>query len=279
MTGFSADWLSLREPVDHASINAVLRDRMVRHFANTQQIAITDLGSGSGSSLRGLAPFFPEQQFWRLLDHDQALLNHARIALTDWADEAQPAGERLHLKKGTKSIIVECVQADLAQGVPEHLLDGAHMITASAFFDLVSVQWIERFCRQMADVPLPVYALLTYNGSEQWMPRHPADAAVLAAFHQDQQRDKGFGPAAGPEAAAALSGNLAACGYSVEQAPSPWVLGSSDAGLIHALAAGSAAAVADAGLIMDKHAIGWREARQRAVSCTIGHTDVLALPD
>ncbi|MCC2099213.1 MAG: SAM-dependent methyltransferase [Hyphomicrobiales bacterium] len=279
MTGFSAEWLALREPVDHASVNAALRAKVAAHFAHLSPLRITDLGSGSGSSLRGLAPHFPERQFWRLIDYDPGLLEHARAGLIAWADSANADGDCLDLRRGGKHLSVEFVQADLARGLPEGIADGAHLVTSSAFFDLVSRQWIAQFAAALQRLHLPLYAMLTYDGVEIWRPAHHADAAMLASFHTDQHRDKGFGPAAGPDAAAALAQALRSHRFEVLEADSPWTLGASQSPLIGALADGSARAVAAGGTVPAADRESWRASRIRATSCTVGHRDLFAVPD
>ena len=72
MSGFSADWLALREPLDHASRNAAVAAACAAHFAGAETLAVLDLGCGTGSNLRALAPILPERQDWRLVDHDPA---------------------------------------------------------------------------------------------------------------------------------------------------------------------------------------------------------------
>jgi hypothetical protein len=119
--------------------------------------------------------------------------------------------------------------------------------------------------------------VLTYNGVEVWTPPHAADGPMLAAFHIHQRTDKGFGPAAGPGAGALLADELSAAGFTVETAHSPWQLSAADRPLIEQLAEGSASAVAELGYF-DGHVIAeWREARRRAETCLVGHTDLLAL--
>ena len=279
MSGFSAQWLSLREPADHAAINPDVRARFVARFSPGDAIAIVELGAGSGSGLRALAPYLPDVQNWTLIDHDPALLAHARTGLMQWADSAGEDEGRLHLVKQGKRIAVTCVATDLARGVPDATLRSADAVTASAFFDLVSASWIVALARQLAARKLPLYATLTYDGYESWLPPHPADVALLAAFHADQHRDKGFGPAAGPNAAQALTESFAATGYLVHSGASPWRLGAHDQALIAALAAGSAAAVAPSGRLPLADIAAWRQARSHATQCVIGHIDVFACPD
>ena len=276
MSGFSADWLSLREPVDHQSINSDVLKQVCAHFAGASDLVITDLGSGSGSSLRALSPYLAPRQRWQLVDYDPVLLARARQTLADWADEAKVVGSSLLLRHGDREVRVECVEADLGSGLPGNLLDGADLVTSSAFFDLVSEEWIATFCRQLAARSVPLYAVMTYNGQEVWSPPHSSDAQMLAAFHQDQHRDKGFGPAAGPQAADALARCLVESGFSVSQGQSPWQLDTSHRHLMQALASGSADAVAKTKLVPTADVEDWRAASLDATSCIIGHVDVFA---
>jgi SAM-dependent methyltransferase len=197
MSGFSAEWLSLREAADHRARDPGLRDAVAACLAARGAATIVDLACGSGSNLRGLAPFVGAAQTWRLVDHDPALLDAARKALIDWADAS---AEPLRLVKDGVAIDVTFRQADLATGVGAALGGDIDLVTAAAFFDLVSQEWIAGFCEELARRRLPLYAVLTYSGEEVWRPSHAADAEALAAFHAHQARDKGCGPSAGPRA-------------------------------------------------------------------------------
>ena len=165
------------------------------------------------------------------------------------------------------------LDADLAGA-----LEGADLVTAAAFFDLVSPDWIERFCAELARRRLPLYAVLTYDGRESWTPPHAADAAMLDAFHRHQARDKGFGPAAGPRSSAMLREALERRGFEVQVGASPWRLGEGDAELIAALSEGAAEAVAQTGLVDAAVIADWRAARRTASGCEIGHVDIFASP-
>ena len=196
MTGFSAEWLALREPADHAARNLEVLAATVRYFGGRETIEVLDLGAGSGSNLRALAPHLPGRQSWRLIDHDSALIRAATVALPEWT------------RRSGLSIEVTCQQADLSGGVAAILETSPDLVTAAAFFDLVSTEWIDRFVEFLAARGLPLYTTLVYNGEESWQPPHPVDAAVNAAFNLHQGGDKGFGPAAGPRAAEILSDAL-----------------------------------------------------------------------
>lgn len=273
---FSAAWLALREPADHQARNSGLRDAVATSLAGSAHVTIVDLACGSGSNLRGLAAHLPKSQTWRLVDHDPLLLAAAREALVVWADRIE-SSDPLILVKGDRRIDAVFREFDLAVD-PGPVLDGADLVTAAAFFDLVSSSWIDRFCAELARRELPLYTVLTYSGEEVWLPPHTADAAVLGAFHEHQASDKGFGRAAGPRAASLLVGALEGQGYRVAAAESPWLLGRSEAELMQALADGAAAVVAKSFLVRAATVADWQIARRTAASCRIGHIDLFAQP-
>jgi hypothetical protein len=169
-------------------------------------------------------------------------------------------------------------QADLMKDYARVLDKPVDLVTAAAFFDLVSAQWIADFCGALSQRHLPLYTVLTYNGEEKWTPAHAHDAAMLAAFHSHQRSDKGFGPAAGPAAIKALREALEAHGYTVITDASPWRMDSGDARLIAELATGSARAAIDSGQVSESTAAEWLAARRNADACRIGHVDLFAYP-
>ncbi|PSC02664.1 SAM-dependent methyltransferase [Alsobacter soli] len=279
MSGFSPEWLALREPADRDARSHALLERVGAHFAGRREMLVLDIGCGTGSTLRALAPRLPEHQFWRLVDHDPALLAAARERLAAWAEEAEDAeGGDLVLTVAERTVRVRLEQADLAPGVARLLAPAPALVTASALFDLVSPAWIDGFARECAAAGAAVYAALTYNGLSAWDPPHPADAAVLDAFHVHQGRDKGFGAAAGPDAPAALEQALEAQGYACEAADSDWVLGPDDGALMAELATGIAQAAAETGAVPPAEAQAWAAARAGARRAIIGHTDLFAVP-
>ena len=280
MTGFSAAWLALREPADHRARNAAVRDAAIAHLAGKDAPRLVDLGCGSGSNLRALAPHLPSGQIWRLVDADPLLLQAARQALTLWADRAEPGeGGALVLWQGEKRIEAQFEEADLARDLDAVLDRPADLVTAAAFFDLVAPAWLALFCEALVKRRLPLFTVLTYDGVERWTPPHPADAAMLAAFHAHQTSDKGFGAAAGPGAFALMEKAFKDRGWRVDAGPSPWRLNAADeAPLIAALAEGAAGAVSETGLVAASDVTSWLEARRAAQGCEIGHMELFARP-
>ena len=276
--GFSAEWLALREPADHAARNPGLAAAASAAIGERRVQRVVDLGCGAGSNLRGFAPKLGPRQHWTLVDYDPRLLAAARAALTRWADRATQEDDALLLEKGGRRIEVDFRQADLAADPASPLGGEVDLVTAAALFDLVSQDWLMRFADALAARRLPLYTVLIYDGIERWAPPHPADAAALAAFHAHQAGDKGFGPALGPKAAPAFEAALTRRGYRVRRAQSPWRLGPAQAALIEALADGAAGALAETGRMAAADIEDWRLARRLASACEIGHEDLLATP-
>jgi len=282
MSDFSPEWLRLRESADHRSRNASLMNDVASLLRGKEIARIVDLGSGLGSNLRALSPLLPCDQDWRLVDVDAALLTAAQGELCRWGDELV-AGDKLVIRKGVRRIVARLEPLDLLHEI-ERIFDGEpHLITAAALFDLVSPEWITRLAEAVVRRRIAFYTALTYNGLDYGQPAHPLDAAIFGALHVHQHRDKGFGPAAGPDAVATLTNAFTARGYRVRVAPSPWTLNDADAAMLTMLGKGVIAAVAETGLVSSDDIERWRSFHMpdgvwRGVTWTVGHADVLAAP-
>lgn len=278
MSGFDAAWLDLREPADVAARSATVMDAAVAHLAGRDTVAVADLACGSGAMLRALAPRLGPRQRWTLIDHDDALLTHARRRLSRWADASEPLGDGLQLSKAGATIDVAFHAADLSRDPLPAPAAHADIVTATALFDLVGAGWLADFTARLASARKPLYATLSYDGRQSVSPPDPLDGAVVAAFNRHQRTDKGFGPALGPDAAGALADALKAAGYACVEGDSPWRLDAADAPLVRALVAGAADAAARAPEPEIK-APAWAARRLAGtVALEIGHRDLFAAP-
>jgi SAM-dependent methyltransferase len=276
---FSPEWLALREPADHAARNPQLLSAVGGHFAGRSSLHVLDLGCGAGSNLRGSYDALPDRQHWTLVDLDESLLAATRERLKGWADSSQERGEELVLTKGGKTVSVDTRQADLAKDLEWVLGWQPDLVTAAALFDLASKRWIERFVAALTSLRLPLYTVLTYDGRETWHPPHPADGKMLAAFRHHQRGDKGFGPAAGPDATDILAEAFRKSGFAVSTGDSTWRLEEGEqAALIEALASGASDAVLETGQVNPAAVEDWRQARRQAQRAAIGHHDLWARP-
>ena len=270
MSSFSADWLALRERHDHAARSASVLGELAA-WASTGRGArrALDLGSGTGSTLRALAPVVPALRDWTLAEHDPGLIASGGRILV-----AQPE---------TAALRWRYAELDLAPGVPDALLDGVDLVTASALIDLVSAAWLERLVRAVRQHRVATYVALSYDGRIAWTPVDPDDGLVHRLFDRHQRSDKGFGPALGPAAASTLERALAALAGRTVSAASDWLLGPDDtaiqAAMVDSLAAAARAVDPLAAALIDAWS-GRRRALIAAGSSTlrVGHRDVLYRP-
>src|SRR5580704_2570424 len=265
MSGFSAQWLSMREPYDLRARNGAVLAAVAAAFAEQPAVAVVDLACGAGASLRAIGPHLPPRQSWRLVDNDLGLL--ARTAAL-----AQPP----HLGVQARAV-------DLARDL-EPALDGPlDLITCSALLDLVSEPWLERLAVEAAARRLPVYAALSYDGRATLKPSDAFDAQMVAAVNRHQRRDKGFGPALGPQAAAVAVARFEAVGYGVVQGRSDWAFGPDDRSIQDAILAGWATAAGELGDVPLDRIAAWFTYRRELVadgraSLQVGHIDLFATP-
>ena len=265
MSGFSAEWLALRERYDLAARNPTVLDTVADAFLDHPSIAVVDLACGTGSTLRAIGPHLPPRQSWRLVDNDLSLLARASAL-----------GRPPHLTVTAKPL-------DLVRDLELALEGPLDLVTTSALLDLVSPEWLDRLIVEAEARQLPVYAALSYDGRALTEPGGVFDVELVAGFNRHQRTDKGFGPALGPRAAARAVERFEHFGYSVVQGPSDWVFGPDDRDIQETLFAGWA----ELGLLtttMTADEIARWLAQRRAYlaqgrsSLRIGHVDVFARP-
>ena len=276
MSGFSPEWLQLREPVDHRSRDRGLAAELRAYFAGRSEVIVADLGCGAGSNIRATYELLPSTQSWTLVDYDARLLAVARERLSAWADRCIAVGNGLHLVKNGKSLQVAFRQVDLNTDLDSGLGATPDLVTASALFDLCSEPFIQRFAKAVSSRQAAFYTVLTYNGSQSWTPPHVVDRELTGAFHAHQKTDKGFGVSAGPDAPVALAQGFRDEGAIVREGRSPWTLGAGDQLLIDNLADGFADAVRETREVSADLIAAW--AKVRRTGAIVGHTDTLALP-
>jgi SAM-dependent methyltransferase len=218
-----ARYLAAKKSVDDRAIDRrVLAD--VGRLLPGRPPRVLEIGAGLGTMVARLL----EWQVLRageytLLDVDGGLLRASRAWLGEWAAARALPVEQLPDGLRVAGLRVRLVEAELAG-----YLEGGHgapadLLVASAFLDVVDVPTVlPRLLRLL--VPGGVYWFpVTFDGESVFQPDHPADDAVLGAYHATMDHRVRHGrPAGESRAGRHLFGALRAAG-----AP-PLSAGSSD---------------------------------------------------
>src|SRR3954449_8589485 len=152
-------WLTLREPADAAARSPELVEMVRPHLPTDREVVVHDLGCGTGSMARWLAPRLDGAQRWVLWDRDAELLPHAA------ADP--PTSDR-------DQVSVETRQGDVTRLDPE-LLSAAALVTASALLDMMTAEELDRLVATCVAVGCPALITLSVTGRVELSPAEPLD--------------------------------------------------------------------------------------------------------
>jgi hypothetical protein len=258
-------WLALREPADIASRSAALTQAIVARLPHARPLRILDLGSGTGSNVRYLSSRLPAPQDWLIVDRDPGLL-------------AEVTGRSVacHIETLCRNLGAPDDSAD------PPLFAGRHLVTASALLDLVSDQWLRALADRCRSTGAAALFTLNYNGRSQCAPGEAEDDAIRDLMNRHQRTsDKGFGPAAGPEAVDCAERWFVAAGYQVRREASDWILAPEQSPLQRQLIEGWAQAAEEIAPEQTRMIRDWLARRLTHVEAgrsrvVVGHEDLAA---
>lgn len=143
---YAPEWLQLREPVDAAARSHDLLDPLRIRLANRpgrvgSGLVVHDIGCGTGSMGRWLAPRLDGTQHWVLHDRDPYLLHFAAVA------SPRSAADGSH-------VTVETRRGDVARLTPDALA-GASLVTASALLDVLTREEVGTLAAACAGAAAP----------------------------------------------------------------------------------------------------------------------------
>ncbi|MBQ0825722.1 class I SAM-dependent methyltransferase [Streptomyces sp. RG38] len=214
---YAPEWLRLREGADAAARAHDLLDPLRIRLANLPGRAggrvVHDLGCGTGSMGRWLAPRLDGAQHWVLHDRDPYLLHFAAVG----APRSAADGSR---------VTVETRRGDVARLTPDALV-GASLVTASALLDVLTAEEVGALAAACAGAGCAALLTLSVAGRVDLTPAHPLDGEIAEAFNDHQRR----GGLLGPDAVSVAADAFAAHGATVRLHASPWHLGPGDAEL------------------------------------------------
>ncbi len=265
----SVDWLSLREPADAQARSVDLVERVRRWLLPDRPTVIHDLGCGTGSMGRWLAPQLSGRQHWVLYDREPGLLSVA--------DSGLPT-----IGTGGEQIWSETRLADITR-LDDGRLDGASLITASALLDMLTADELDRVVTACLRAGCPVLLTLSVTGQVELAPPDPLDAAIVDAFNAHQRRRTDSGTLLGPDAVAMAAEAFRRAGATVIGRDSPWRLDASHAPLLAEWFAGWVRAACEQDPSLTAVATDYAgrraaEAADGALRATVWHRDLLVLP-
>jgi trans-aconitate methyltransferase len=248
---FSPDWLTLREPADAAARAADLVAALPQPVR-----VIRDLGCGTGSLGRWLAPQLPNPQHWVMTDRDPALL---RLAA-----DGMPA-----------EVTVSTDLLDVTALTPAHLA-GTDLVTCSALLDLLTAEEVDALVAVLAEARVSALFTLSVTGEVQLTPEDPLDQAIEDAFNEHQRREEDGRRLLGPDAPAYAAEAFGRAGARVTTRTSSWRLGPALSALTAEWLRGWAGAAREQrpDLAVDAYLTRRTSALPHA---SVGHQDLLAI--
>ncbi|MCH0558009.1 class I SAM-dependent methyltransferase [Streptomyces sp. MUM 16J] len=266
---YAPEWLELRERADAAARAQDLLDPLrIRWAAGPRRaggLVVHDLGCGTGSMGRWLAPRLDGAQHWVLHDRDPYLLHFAAVACPRSAADGSP-------------VTVETRRGDVARLTPD-ALSGASLVTASALLDVLTREEVEALAGACAGAGCPALLTLSVAGRVELTPADPLDAAMTEAFNAHQRRSGLLGP----DAVTVTCEAFAQRGATVRVQPSLWRLGPEEPELTEQWLRGWVGAATEQRPELREHAE--RYLHERLAACAAGelravvhHSDLLALP-
>jgi hypothetical protein len=265
----SPNWLALREPADADGRARDLVEALELASPSSDPKVIHDLGCGTGSMGRWLAPLLAGSQHWVLHDRDADLLTLAA------ADAPGPAADGA-------PVTVEAKRTDLDR-MQVRDLSGATLITASALLDMLTADELDRLVGLCLGVGCPILLTLSVIGSVEITPSDPLDRRVAAAFDAHQRRMTERGKLLGPDAVDFAAQAFRRLGAEVLVRPSPWRLGPAHSALAAEWFTGwvGAAREQQVELAAECEPYALRRLEQASAGeliVTVGHADLLVLP-
>ncbi|MEU6402388.1 methyltransferase domain-containing protein [Streptomyces sp. NPDC046985] len=265
---YAPEWLRLRESADAAARAVDALSALRARLASAPPhggLVVHDLGCGTGSMGRWLAPRLDGPQHWILHDRDPYLLHFAAAGAARTAADGS-------------GVTVETRRGDLARLTPD-ALSGASLVTASALLDVLTRADVAALAAACAGARCPALLTLSVAGRVDLAPADPLDAEITEAFNAHQRRNGLLGP----DAAAVAAEEFAAHGVVVEVHPSPWRLGPDERELTAQWLRGRVAAAVEQRPGLGPRADRWLA--ERLAACAAGelhavvhHDDLLALP-
>lgn len=271
MTGIvdvSSDWLALREAEDARARSRDLALAAAK-LLPAGPVVVHDLGSGTGSMMRWLAPLLPGPQRWVLHDWNVRLTERA-------LDDAPP------VDRAGRPVAIETRGGALAQLTASDL-DGASLVTASALLDVLTARELHAIVDACVGVGAPALFALSVTGDAELSPYDPRDAIVGRAFNAHQRRLADGRSLLGRYGAPIARGLFALAGWRVRETTTQWHLDDREPALLAEWFDGWVDAAVEQTPELRDEGAAYRRLRaaqqvRGELSAVVRHRDLLAWP-
>jgi hypothetical protein len=223
----SSQYLLAKRTVDDRALHRGVFEELRRLCPARPRVL--EIGAGAGTMVaRAIEWGLFGAAEYTLLDVDAECLATARRWLAGWAAEtgrrcAEDAGG-LRLEPGP--VEVRLVEAELSAYLQQAPGPPADLLIANAFLDLVELPvFLPTLLALVAPGGL-YWFTINFDGETIFLPEHPADAPLMAAYHRDMDERVRYGrPAGDSKTGRRLFHQLAAAGAEVLAAgSSDWVV-------------------------------------------------------
>lgn len=208
-----ARYLLAKRSVDDRSLNAGVLSWLRGELGSAAR-RFVEIGGGVGTMVARLyGQGIAVRGEYLLIDDDARMLGEARRYLAGWA-----AAHGVTVREPIDGIVlgelaVSFVEAEIG-AYSEHCADRrADVLIGCAVLDVIDVPLLLPRILRLLKPGGAYWFPITYDGEMAFVPDHPADAAVIAAYHADMDRRERYGRPAGERFAGRhLIGHLRSAG-------------------------------------------------------------------
>jgi hypothetical protein len=266
--GVSSDWLALREAEDSRARSAELAQAVLA-LLPSGPITVHDLGSGTGSMMRWLAPLLPGPQTWVLHDWN--------ASLTERALDAAPPRDLFDAPVSLRSRVGDL---ERLKGTD---LEGAALVTASALLDVLTSGEAQAIAAACVEVGAPALLCLSVTGEFELRPWDGRDSLFAAAFNGHQRREVQGGRLLGRYGGPIVRELFTEAGWHVRTARTSWRLSDAEPHLLSEWFDGWVDAAEEHSPELRDECAGYRDLRgaqldRGDLSAVVYHLDLLAWP-
>lgn len=196
-----SSWLDERFVHDVNARNKEVESACFAHFDKLDTINIIDVGSGTGSTFLALYHEITKNQNWVFLEQDAKLIEHSVQRICKELEQEGFAIHKTDLKiiftKGSKTISLKTINDSLLN-IERYISDGSiNLVSASAIFDLFSVEQYIKFDQIVRRHGCSILSALNYTGMA-FKPIEQGDDTCIDLYHGHMLRSQHFGIGMGP---------------------------------------------------------------------------------